>query len=148
MRPIRTALCLLVAFAATAFAAPAAETTSVSAILIMATKEKAPADPRLAPYEANLQRNLPESSFRFVGEGRATLGDRNSRASLSLGSGHVVELQGGTREGDGIRISVVWRNGKATVMNNSFTFQPGVPIVLGLRPATDDNVPIVIVIAK
>lgn len=148
MRPIRYALCLLVALAASAFAAPAAETTSVNAVLIIATKEKAPADPRLAPYEANLQRNLPESSFRFVGEGRATLADRNSRASLSLGSGHTVELQGGAREGDGIRINVVWRNGKTTVMNNSFTFQPGVPIVLGLRPVSDDNVPIVIVIAR
>ena len=58
----------------------AADGTSVHAVLIMATDEKAPADPRLAPYEAELQRNLPLSSFRFLGEGSAAIGPAHDSA--------------------------------------------------------------------
>lgn len=126
----------------------AADGASVHAILIIASKEKAAADPRLAPYEATLQRNLPESSFRFGGEGRATLGTKNSRATIALGGAHRVELEGGTKDADGIRITVRWLNGGKTVMSNTLPFQPGVPVVFGARPSNDTDIPIVIVIAN
>ena len=148
MRMFTLAPSLLLAVAAMPLPALGAEGATVHAILIIATKEKGPADPRLAPYEATLQRNLPESSFRFGGEGTVSVSVRNSQASISLGSGHRVELEGGSKDAGGILIKVRWLNGRKVVMNNSFTFQRGVPVVLGRRPSGDGNVPIVILIAK
>ena len=146
MRIIHSTLFLLAALVALTPSARAADGASVQAVLIIATKEKAPADPRLAPYEATLQRNLPESSFRYAGEGSAAV-PGNGRATISLGQGHRIELQG-EGGGGGIRLKVVWLNGTGVVMNNSFTFQPGVPVVLGRRPSGGGDVPIVIVIAR
>ena len=126
----------------------AADTASVHAVLITASKEKAAADPRLAPYEAVLQRNLPESSFRFVGEGNATIAGRGSRVTVNLSSSHSLELESGGHEGDAVAVKVKWLNGKTVVMNNAFTFQPGVPVVLGRRPSGDGDVPIIIVMVR
>src|SRR5688572_2885215 len=147
MRTIAFIFSVLLAFFALPLAAHAAAETSVHAILITASKEKAPADKRLAPYEATLQRNLPESSFTYAGEGSAAVSGKDNR-SIPLGNGHRIELQGVSKDADGISIKVKWLNGKSVVMNNAFTFQPGVPIVLGQRPIGDGNVPIVILIAK
>ena len=142
---IRSVLFAMVALPLSLFAADQA---SVHVILITASKEKAPADQRLAPYEATLQRNLPESSFRFAAENKASLAGKNSRASITLAGGHRVELEGGAKDADGISIKVRWLHGKAVVMTNAFTFQPGVPIVLGQRSKDDGEVPIVILIAR
>jgi len=147
MRIFASVSALLLAISVLPFPVRAAESASVHAILITASKEKAPADSRLAPYEATLQRNLPESSFRYAGEARATVSG-NAKATLTLGGGHQVILEGGSRNADGIVLKVRWLNGKSLIMNNAFTFQPGVPIVLGQRPGGDGNVPIVILIAK
>ena len=147
MRTIIATFSLLLAMVALPRSAHAAEGASVHAILITASKEKAPADARLAPYESTLQRNLPESSFRYAAEGRATVAGRNSRANITLGS-HRVELEGGDRNTGGIQLKVRWLSGNATVMTNAFVFQPGIPIVLGQRPSGDGNVPIVILIAR
>ena len=147
MRTFATTLTVLLAISVLPVAVHAAESASVYAILITASKEKAPADSRLAPYEATLQRNSPESSFRFAGEGRATV-TGNAKAVITLGGAHQVILEGGSRDADGILLKVRWLNGKTVVMNNAFAFQPGVPIVLGQRPSGDGNVPIVILIAK
>ena len=141
-------LAFSVLLAAAAPLARAADEASLHAILIIATKEKAPADPKLAPYEATLQRNLPESSFRYAAEGRASISGRNKSARISLRDGHSIELAGGERDADGILIKVRWMNGRTLVMNNAFTFQPGVPIVLGSRGREDSDVPIVILIAR
>lgn len=148
MRTLTAPLSLLLALVALPLSARAADGASVQAILIIASEEKAPADTRLAPYEATLQRNLPESSFRYVSEGRATVSGKNSRAQIKLGTDHQLELEGGARDADGIQIKVRWVSGKKTVMNNSFVFQSGVPIVLGQRKRDDGNVPIVILIAR
>ena len=147
MRTLAFTFSLLLACFALPLSAQAADGTSVLAILITASKEKAPADKRLAPYEATLQRNLPESSFTYAGEGSAAVSGKDNR-SIPLGNGHRIELQGISKDADGISIKVRWLNGKSVVMNNAFTFQPGVPIVLGQRPIGDGNVPIVILIAK
>ncbi|MGH7945808.1 MAG: hypothetical protein ACREH8_06590 [Opitutaceae bacterium] len=138
---------LLLAIGLLPLCARAADGASVHAILIIASEEKAPADRRLAPYEATLQRNLPESSFRFVADGSVAISGHKSRASISL-DGHRIELEGGSKDGDGILVKVRWRKGKNVVMNNAFTFQPGVPIVLGQRPGGNGDVPIVILVAK
>jgi hypothetical protein len=147
MRILTLALSLAIATLALPLTSLAADGASVHAILIIASKEKTPADARLAPYEATLQRNLPESSFRYAGEGTASVAG-NGRARISLGPDHRIELQGGNKDAEGFLIKVQWMNGKTLVMNNSFTFQPGVPVVLGRRPSGDGDVPIVILIAK
>lgn len=128
--------------------AAAANPTTVLAILINASNEKGPADPRLAPYEGPLQRNLPESSFRYVGEGSASLAGADSRATIALGGGHRVEIDGEPGAGNGIRLKLQWMNERNVVMRGTFTLQPGVPIVLGRRPSGNGQVPIVLVIAR
>lgn len=146
---MRTFILTLSCLVALAFSPPAraADGTSVHAILIVASTAKAPADPRLAPYEATLQRNLPESSFRFGTEGKASLNGKAGTATLSLGA-HRLELEGGGRDSDGIRVKVRWLTGGNLVMTNTFNFQPGVPFVLGQRPSHDGDVPLIIVIVE
>src|SRR5687767_1720689 len=104
MRIFTPVLALLLAISVLPVAVRAAEGASVHAILITASKEKAPSDSRLVPYEATLQRNLPESSFRYVQEGRANVAG-NTKASISL-NGHQVILEGGRRDADGIVLKV------------------------------------------
>jgi hypothetical protein len=147
MKIITLSLSLLFALVVMPRTARAADAVSVRAILITATQEKAPADKRLAPYEATLQRNLPESSFRFVVEGSAKITGRG-RATISLDRGHRLELEGGERTAHGIKLNVQWMNGKTLIIDNSPLFRPGVPVVLGQRPGGDGEVHIVIVIAK
>jgi hypothetical protein len=148
MKTFTLAFVLLFGIIAQPVTALGADSVSVHAILITASKEKAPADKRLAPYEETLQRNLPESSFRLVNESSATIAGKSGRASITLGSGHRIELEGGSKDADGIVIKVRWLNGSTLVMNNAFTFRPGVPIVLGQRGSGDGEVPIVILVAK
>jgi hypothetical protein len=147
MRINIAAVSLLLAIVVMPLSVHAADNISVQAILITASKEKAPADSRLASYEETLQRNLPESSFKFVAERTASVAPKGS-ANIVLASGHRVELEGGTRDTSGISLKVRWLNAKTVVMTNSFVFQPGVPIVLLHRPSGDANVPIVILIAR
>lgn len=146
MRLITLIMSLLLAVVASAQATRAADSTAVHAILIMATNEKAAADPKLAPYEAPLQRNLPESSFRYVSEGTASVSG-NGHATINLGRGHRIEIDA-EKGGDGIRLKVQWMNGDAVVMNTTLTLQAGVPAVLGRRPSGDGETPIVLLIAK
>lgn len=146
MRLIKLTLSLLLlAAAALPARAVAADHASVQAILIIASNQKAPADPKLAPYEAVLQRNVPESSFRSAGEGSASVSG-NGHATISLGQGHRIELD--AEPGTGIRIKVQWMNGEKVVLSTSVTFQPGVPVMLGRRSSNDGDVPIVLLIAK
>ena len=127
--------------------ARAAEGASVRAILIMATNLKREADPKLAPYEAELQRNLPLSSFRYVGEGSASLAG-GKKANIPLGRGHRLDLEGEKGGGRGIRVQVQWMNGNNVVMSTSLILESGLPAVLGRRPSGDAETPIVLLIAK
>jgi hypothetical protein len=146
MKTITSILLLFVALVASAARAHAADQVSVRAVLATATKEKAAADPRLAPYEATLQRNLPDSSFRFVTEGSTTATPRRP-SSIALGK-YRIQVEGGEKTPEGIRLSVQWMSGKDVVMNSSFMMPPGKAVVLLRRPSDDAEVPLVIVIAK
>ncbi len=145
MRIIRSTLFLILTALALQPAAYGADTTAVHAILITASNEKAAADPKLAPYEAALQRNVPESSFRYVAEGSARV-PAGGHATLALGRGHRIELE--NEKGGGLRLKVQWFNGANVVMSGTFNAQPGVPFMLGRRPSGNGDVPIVLVIAK
>lgn len=148
MKTIQLTLALLLAaIALPQSAQAAAQGVSVRAILITATNQKAPADPRLAPYEAELQRNIPLSSFRFVSEGSTTASSAG-RASIGLALGHRVDVEG-NKGPTGIRLRIIWMNGASTVMDTGLTLQPGVPAVLGRRSSDDEKeTPIILLIAK
>jgi len=125
----------------------AADNASVRAILITATNLKREADPKLAPYEAELQRNIPLSSFRYVGEGTTAV-TAGGKAVIALERGNRIELEGERSGGRGIRLKVVWQSGRTVVMNTTLTLQPGVPAVLGRRPSGDGETPIILLIAR
>jgi len=125
----------------------AADNASVRAILITATNLKREADPKLAPYEAELQRNIPLSSFRYVGEGTTAV-TAGGKAVIALERGNRIELDGERSGGRGIRLKVVWQSGRTVVMNTTLTLQPGVPAVLGRRPSGDGETPIILLIAR
>ena len=141
--PFTLALCL--GLIATGLAAPA-QNASIHALLIIAAKGKGNSDPRLAEYEATLRRTLRFDTFKLAGQGSASVSGANSRASISLGSGHKLQLSGGDRAGGGIRVRVEWTHGGREVMNTALTLQPGIPAVLG--SGGDGEVPVVLVIAR
>lgn len=145
MRLIKFTLSLLLAATVWPQLAHAADGVSVHAILIMASNAKSSADPKLAPYEATLQRNVPESSFRQVADGSASVA-ANGRAMISLGAGHRIEVE--NEKGGGLRLKLQWLNGSKPVVGGTFNFQPGVPVMLGNRPSGDGEVPIVLIIVK
>ena len=70
---------------------------SVHAILVLASNNPGPSDPRLRAYEDNLRSSLRMASFRFVGEGSASVAGGGT-ARLSLPSGQGLDLSG---ESDG-----------------------------------------------
>lgn len=142
-------VCLLALLALPLRAAPAAEAKSVRAILISATNLKREADPKLAAYEAELQRNIPLSSFRYVGEGAASVAaGRPTPLNLPRGNRLVLEAEkGGGKE---TRLKVQWVSGKDVFFNITLTVESGstATAVLGRRPSGDGETPIVLVIAK
>jgi hypothetical protein len=152
MRIIQLTLALLFAAVATPFSANAADSVSVRAILISATNQKQAADPKLAPYEAELQRNLPLSSFRYVGEGSAsvsTSGRATVSITVSMSRDHRLELTG-FRSDEGVGVKVQWLNGSTLVLSSALSISPGSPTVtvFGRRPSDDGETPIVLLIAK
>ncbi|WP_414660412.1 hypothetical protein [Horticoccus sp. 23ND18S-11] len=147
MKTIHLAFALLLAVLACPHPVTAAAGgASVRAILITATNQKQEADPKLDAFEAELQRNLPLSSFRYVAEGSSAI-TAGGHAAITLGRGHRLDLEG-DKGGGGIRVKVQWFNGKSVVMNTTLTLQPGVPAVLGRRPSGDGDTPIIILIAR
>lgn len=142
MKTHRFILAALCASLALALPARAADIT-VRALLIMASDKKQPADPKLAEFEAGLQRNSPESSFKLVREGSITIPD-GGRGTISVGPGDGVEVEA-KKAGSGIQLKLRWMKRE---MGGTFTQEPGVPIVLGRRPANDGDTPIVLVVAK
>jgi hypothetical protein len=147
MRIIHLAFAVLLTAIAMPHHARAAASASVRAILITATNQKREADPKLAPYEAELQRNLPLSSFRYIGEGSASV-PGTGRVNLPLSRGHRLELEREKGDGGEIGVRVKWMNGNNVVMHTSLTLQAGLPAVLGRRPSGDAETPIVLLIAK
>lgn len=146
MRILSFLFSAFVAFAALPVAGHAAESASVRAMLIIASTAKGPSDPKLAPYEETLRRTLPFESFRYAGEGAATVAS-DGKATLTIARGHRLELEGEGGGGRGIRVKVRWLDGRREVMTTGLTLQPGVPAVLGRR-GSEAEAPVVLVIAQ
>lgn len=125
---------LLGALAVFAPLAHAAGASSVRAILVTASNQKGPADPRLAPYESALQRNVPESSFRFVAENSSALAARG-RTTISLGDADRIEVE---RDGAGPSLKVRWFHRDRPIMGATITQAAGTPFVYLHRPSEGD----------
>ncbi|PTX94235.1 hypothetical protein DB354_10745 [Opitutus sp. ER46] len=110
--------------------------TSVRAIGFTASNDRGATDPRLAPYEAVLRRNLRFESFKYVGESSASVA-RGGSASLSLPGGGSVKL-----ESDNAGNVRVQRDG------NVVTVSPGRPAVFMGGPAGNGGVSGVIIMAN
>ena len=147
MRIIQTGFIIFLAALVAPPSARAAGSSSVHALLISASNQKGAADPRLAPYEATLRRNLPFESFRYVDEGSAAVAG-SAPATLSLGRSHRLELAGERSSGRGIRVSVKWFDGSRELLSTTLVLQPGVPAVLGRRGGNEAEVPVVILTAR
>lgn len=115
----------------------AAERSSVQGILISASNESGETDRRLAPYEPTLRRILRFESFRFLGDGTATLAVAEP-GHLSLGSGHELAVTTEKVEGNSIHVRVRWSSGGRTLMNTGLVLRAGVPAVLG-GPSTGNK---------
>jgi hypothetical protein len=93
MRTIRLISMLLLAALIAPLASRAAQGggTTVRAILVIASKEKGPSDPKVAPYIGELRSALRYESYRYGGEGETTV-PAGGKASLSVG-GRRLDLQ-------------------------------------------------------
>lgn len=127
MKTLRLLLTLCGLLAITgAYAAARAETASFKGILIAGSNAPGETDRRLAPYEGNLKRMLPFKSFRYLGEGSASV-EVPGRGTLNVGRGHQLDLStspGGNR----VRVEVSWR---AAGLNTGLSLAPGGHTVLG-----------------
>jgi len=146
MKPLRLLLALLLT-ATACCSLRAAERTSLRAILVAASNEKGASDRRLAAYEPTLRSILRFESYRFLGEGSATLGIPEE-GTLALGQGHSLRIE---TEGSGkgaIRLRVAWYDGDQILMRTVITQRPGVPSVLGGPRRGNGEVYAVIVIGR
>lgn len=118
-------LCGLLAISGT-FAAAQAAAASFRGILIAGSNEPGETDRRLAPYEGNLKRMLPFKSFRYLGEGSASV-EVPGRGSLNVGRGHRLELSTDAA-GNRVRVEVSW---PAAGLNTGLSLAPGGHTILG-----------------
>ena len=145
MKSIR---CLLAALLFTAgFASHGAESgnASVRAILVAASNAEGESDRRLAPFEPTLRRILRFQSYRYLGEGSATVG---TGGTINLGQGHRLELEHESGDGKAVRLRVNWLDGRRSLMQTGLVLRPGVPAVLGGPARGDGEVYAVIVIGR
>jgi hypothetical protein len=118
---------LLVAIAAPSAMAADANRTSITAILVIASNERGATDPRLAPYEANLKRTLRYESFRFGGEGSASVAG-GATASISLPNNNRLDLEAEKSDGRGVRVRVHYGSTDVVI-------PPGKTVIVAGRPS-------------
>lgn len=129
MKTIRLILLLAVA-AGIWTTARAADRAQVEGLLIVASSEPGQTDRRLAPYEATLRRVLRFESFKLLGSASGAV-DTPGERTLTLGSGHELEVQASESDGKAIHVKVRWSANGRALMNTGLVLRAGVPAVLG-----------------
>jgi hypothetical protein len=119
----------------------------VRALLVLASKNAAESDARLAAYEPTLRRILRFESFRLAGEGSTELATPG-KASVGLGRGHSLDLDAEKSDGRSVRLRVSWQGEGRSLMNTGLSLRGGVPAVLGGPAHGKDEVWAVILIAE
>jgi len=120
------ALLLLIGIPHAGLAADANQAT-ISAILVIASNERGPSDPRLAAYEANLKRTLRFESFRYIGAGSATVAVGGTGA-VNLPNNNRLALQAEATDGGPVRMKVSYGSTNVVI-------PPGKTVILAGRPA-------------
>jgi hypothetical protein len=143
---IRLFLCLLV-LAGLFSRAQAADRASIRGILVSASNAKGQSDGRLSAYEPTLRRILRFESYRYLGEGSASL-SVPAQGSLSLGQGHRLEIETESVSDKSVRVKVSWLDGDRVLMETGLSLRPGVPAVLGGPSRGDGEVYAVIVVGR
>lgn len=142
---MKTLRILLALICLAGIGAAAAHATTVNAILITAGNNGGATDPRLAPYESTLRRVLRFNAYTFQGSDATRVSD-GSRATLLIGQGHELEVEGGSNP---YAIRIRWNDGDRTLMNTGLTLRPGVPAIIGgPRTGRSDEVYAVILVAR
>lgn len=109
--------------------ASAATSTTVKALLVIASKSAGKSDPRLAAYDDTLRRVLRFESFRLVGQNSADISIPGTK-TLELSNEQRLELKTESSEANR-RIQVGWFEGKTSHMKTGLVLRPGTPAVLG-----------------
>jgi hypothetical protein len=128
--PLVISLFLMVFVSSFAPITRAAERASIQGILISASNDKGETDRRLAPYEPTLRRILRFESYRFLGDGSASL-NPSEKGHLSLGDGHELEIDSESSDGKSVKLRVRWLKGGRVLMNTGLVLRAGIPAVLG-----------------
>ncbi|MDP1579349.1 MAG: hypothetical protein Q8M02_03665 [Candidatus Didemnitutus sp.] len=123
----RSLLLSLCAFGALCAALPAARAANLHAVLITASNESGPTDPRLANYEVTLRRVLRFKSYTYQGSD-STRTEKQRSSELIIGQGHELQVETGD---DPLSLRIRWSSGSRTLMNTGLTLRAGVPAVLG-----------------
>ncbi|MBA4138102.1 MAG: hypothetical protein C0518_12370 [Opitutus sp.] len=133
MKTLRFLLTALVLGAALAASATTARAESLHAVLLTASPEKGPTDPRLASWEVTLKRVLRFNSYTYQGSDTGTI-NAGSRESLMIGQGHELFVEAGSSP---LSVRIRWTAAGRTFMSTGLVLRPGIPAVLG-GPSTGD----------
>ena len=122
-----------------------AQQTSVSATLIFASSQGGSIDPALKAYEGNLKRLFKYSSYKLQGRSNANL-SIPGKSTISLGTGHRVELNAQPSDGSKVRLSVKWSDSRRMLLNTTFNQDRGKPLILGGPSAPSQNGNLILVL--
>ncbi len=123
----------------------AAQQTSVNATLIFASSNGQSIDPALRAFEGNLKRLFKYSSYKLQGRSSANL-SVPGKSTISLGSGHKVELNAQPSDGKKIRLSVKWSDSRRMLFNTTINQDRGKPLILGGPSAPSQNGNLILVL--
>ena len=107
----------------------AAESASITGILIVATDGPGETDARLKSYEPTLRRLFKFRSYEQIGRSRTSI-EVPGKGVLNFGNEKLLIETTGNGKGS-IRAKVQWRRGSKTMINTTVRMQPGVPTLLG-----------------
>lgn len=108
-----------------------ASDVQVQAVLIYASDEPAPADPRLADIEPQLRKVLGFAYYSHYGEGDAKV-ELPGSATIRLGRGYTLQVEASQAARGRIRLQVSWRKGEKGLMSTStLVSRGGAPAILG-----------------
>jgi hypothetical protein len=127
MKTLRFLLTALVLGLAAAGSAATARAETLQAVLLTASPEKGPTDPRLATWEVTLKRVLRFNSYTYQGSDTVAVG-ANTRESMIIGQGHELFVETGSSP---LSVRIRWTSGGRLMMNTGLTVRPGIPAVLG-----------------
>lgn len=146
IQTLASVLAIALAAALSTPAAHAADTVSISAVLILGSNEGAGVDAALRPYEQNLKKHLRFDTFKRLGGGRTNVA-LPGLGAIAVGDGQSVALSA-QPAGDGkYRISAQWTKGSHTLVNTTVVASKGLPTVL-VGPSSGGSRTILLMVAE